>query len=388
MNYQTLDVDEFIEARVGNRSGSIDQRPLEEPDAASAKEAAPQQAATMAISVEMSRAVMQPLVLVDETSLKAALKEPELTEVTALVADHQKELDALAASAKTKLKVPLSEIEKQETHCVTPDLAPDLQHIHLQRQKILIGSGPLLAGYLRNEQTRLENLENFKIQNRLMREAHYPSSQILSIGILVILVVIEAGLNGVLFAASNDQGLFGGWLEAIVLSITNVGTAFLLGRLVLPQLNQRNLLVRGTAASLMLLGSILLVTINLLGAHYGDSKTQAAQASAIGHHPARDAAGETRVQTALEGAFVVGAQGAEAKQVQALSSSAEYQALERTFETPLRLQSFTGVFLLIIGLWAPLSLRLGMAINSMILIQDMDAVIVSISRCAQNAYGH
>ncbi len=84
------------------------------------------------------------------------------------------------------------------------------------------------------------------------------------------------------FAASSDQGLFGGWIEAFVLSLTNVGAAFLIGQLVLPQLNRRGIFVKlgATAASLSCIG--VLIAINLFGAHYRDYRAEAAKAEACG----------------------------------------------------------------------------------------------------------
>src|SRR5262249_13316763 len=191
----------------------------------------------------------------------------------------QKELDKRYARAKSQLDALSQKIEGQEKRCSAPKLEGDLQQIRFQRQKILIANGPLLADRLREERSRLADLENFKTINGLVRDAHYPSSQMLAFGVLAILVLLEAGINGVLFADSSDQGLFGGWLEALVLAITNVGAAFLFGRAVLPQLHRRGFLMKAGAAALSVAGLTALVAVNLIGAYYRDFKAAAAGAS-------------------------------------------------------------------------------------------------------------
>ncbi|MFY9639309.1 MAG: hypothetical protein WAK07_00165, partial [Rhodomicrobium sp.] len=251
--------------RVIDRSGDIDQRPLEE---RTGKESA------NAISLRRAEPeVREPSYAVERYSAVSPPKgrfEHAPRELSEIAQSLQKDLDKQYARAKSQLDALTQKIEAQEKRCLPPKLDGDLQQIRFQRQKILIANGPALADCLREEKSRLADLETFKAENGLARDAHYPSSPILAFGILSILVLLEAGINGVLFADSSDQGLFGGWLEALVLSITNVGAAFLFGRMVLPQLHRPGLIPRTGAILLCLAGAAALTAVNLVGAHYRD----------------------------------------------------------------------------------------------------------------------
>ncbi|MGB8735177.1 MAG: hypothetical protein WCD20_03490, partial [Rhodomicrobium sp.] len=253
--------------RVIDRSGDIDQRPLEE---RTGKESA------NAISLRRAEPeVREPSYAVERYSAVSPPKgrfEHAPRELSEIAQSLQKDLDKQYARAKSQLDALTQKIEAQEKRCLPPKLDGDLQQIRFQRQKILIANGPALADCLREEKSRLADLETFKAENGLARDAHYPSSPILAFGILSILVLLEAGINGVLFADSSDQGLFGGWLEALVLSITNVGAAFLFGRMVLPQLHRPGLIPRTGAILLCLAGAAALTAVNLVGAHYRDYK--------------------------------------------------------------------------------------------------------------------
>ncbi len=131
---------------------------------------------------------------------------------------------------------------------------------------------------MREERSRLAELERFQTENRISRSANYPESPLLAIGILAILVLVEACINGVLFADSSDNGLLGGWLEAMALAITNVGVAFLVGYIVLPQVNRRSLAAKAAAALLAFAGVAALMAVNLFGAHYRDFRVATAKA--------------------------------------------------------------------------------------------------------------
>ena len=255
--------------RVIDRSGDLDQRPIEE---RTGKE--------VANPISLSSAGREPSRAVEHYT--AASPPPQRlpappAELAGIAQRLQKDLDKQYAKAKSQLEQLSQKIEAQEKRCVPPKLDDDLQQIRFQRQKVLIANGQALADRLREERCRLTDLENFKRENNLTRDAHYASSPVLAFGIVSILVLAEAGINGVLFADSSDQGLFGGWLEAMVLSITNVGAAFLFGRMVLPQLHRRGFVLRVAAIVLCLAGAAALAGINLIGAHYRDFRSARGQ---------------------------------------------------------------------------------------------------------------
>ena len=271
----------------------------------------------------------------------------------------QKDLDKQHAKAKSQLETLTQKIEGQERRCVPPKLDGDLQQIRFQRQKLLIANGPALADCLREEKTSLAGLESFKAEHRLTRDAHYPSSPLLAFGILSMLVIMEAGINGVLFADSSDQGLFGGWLEALVLSITNVGAAFLFGRMVLPQLHRRGLGVKAGAFVLCLAGVAAILAINLVGAHYRDFKSEA------GPDPAPPIALKHEASLTLGGAKPGSAAATPRKAAKPAPAESpapvsapiaenertkEREAVAKLLRSPFAFDSFMSFFLFVIGL--------------------------------------
>ncbi len=342
------------DGRVIDRSGDIDQRPPEE------------RTGKDCVNVVILRPEQRPVHLPvpatqrDETVAppQKRLKAPP-RELGDMAQRLQKDIDKQYARAKSRLETLEQKIEAQEKRCIPPKLDDGLQQIRFQRQKLLIANGPALADCLREEKTRLADLDAFKAEHRLMRDAHYPSSPLLAIGILSILIIVEAGINGILFADSSDQGLFGGWLEALVLAIANVGAAFLFGRAVLPQLHRRGAGQKAGALVLCLAGAAAILAINLTGAHYRDFKSEAST------NPAPPAVLKQETVLVLGGAKLgpaasgphKGAKAAPAEpsapppaQVAGDEKAKEREAIAKLAGNPFAFGSFMSFFLFVIGL--------------------------------------
>jgi hypothetical protein len=344
--------------RIIDRSGDIDQRPPEE-RVAYAANIVPFRPAPLPEA--------EPIVTLTRLNVPPAAWAPSRRVPSAPLDDvaqrAQAALNKEFAKAKAHLQSLTQTIEAREKKCALPKLDGDLQHIRLQRQKTLIANGPALANRLREERSRLAELERFKAENRLTRDAHYPASPLLGFGILAILILVEAAINGVLFAETNDRGLFGGWLEAMALAITNVGVAFLVGSIVFPQMNRRGLPAKAGAATLSLAGVFALVAVNLFGAHYRDFRAAFAQTEL-----AREAQAAPRRDTVTPVKPIMSeAHGSKTKPAPPpfpeaaakpappadhKAKGAEIDALRKVFQSPFNLESFTSVFLLIIGLCA------------------------------------
>ena len=344
------------DGRVIDRSGDIDQRPPEE---RTGKESA------NVISLRPAERTAQLPAPVAQRYVPVPPPAPSFKsppqELAGIAQRLQKSLDKQYARAKSQLEGIAQKIEAQEKRCIPPKLEDDLQQIRFQRQKLLIANGPALADCLREEKNRLADLESFKAEHRLSRDAHYPSSPLLAFGILSILVIVEAGINGVLFADSSDQGLFGGWLEALVLSIANVGAAFLLGRVVLPQLHRRGPGLKAAGLVLCLAGLASIVAINLTGAHYRDFKSEAIP------DPAPPIALKQEASLSLGAAKQVlsassprkGAKPASAEQSPSApppvqiadnAKTKEREAIAKLLGAPFAFGSFMSFFLFVIGL--------------------------------------
>ena len=91
---------------------------------------------------------------------------------------------------------------------------------------------------LRGKQSLLKRAEDrlihFQKENDLHRDAsrHGKGYEVLGVGIIAVLFLIETLGNASFLAKGNELGLFGAYTEAIVISFANLGIAFLLGRLI------------------------------------------------------------------------------------------------------------------------------------------------------------
>ncbi len=336
--------------RVIDRSGDIDQRPAEERTSLIGAEIVPIRGRRNTNSQHEIQTYRASL-----AESEAQQQEASSAVLAGIAQRLQKELDSQFLKSRAQLEALSVKIDAQEKRCLPPKLDDDIQQIRFQRQKVLIANGPVLADCIREERNRLADLERFKAKYRLAREAHYPASQVLAVGVLLILIIFEAGINGVLFADSSDQGLLGGWLEALILSLTNVGAAFLFGRVILPQLHRSRWCLRAGAMVLTLTGVAVLSAINLTGAHYRDFRTEVAQVEPLipaPTPPKREmlsqpkSAGSQKLPKAPANITSLPPEPA----VEAPHRIKEREALAKILEAPLKFDSFLSVFLFVIGL--------------------------------------
>lgn len=120
---------------------------------------------------------------------------------------------------------------------------------------------------------RKTELESFRFEHQLLREAHFPtgSGSFLRYAFLVALIVIEGLLNATFFARGLDTGLLGGFTEAGIMAFINVLIAFLMGKFAISYCNHvralpKTLGILALAAALAVMGCI-----GLGIAHYRDS---------------------------------------------------------------------------------------------------------------------
>ena len=116
---------------------------------------------------------------------------------------------------------------------------------------------------------RKSDLEKFKAKNGITREASYPNSKILYIGIIMVILLSETSLNAYFFAKGNELGLIGGAAQALIISLINIVSAFFLGGYLVKKLNlikKSPLLKYGVIASL-LAAAVVILFFNLLVGH-------------------------------------------------------------------------------------------------------------------------
>lgn len=112
--------------------------------------------------------------------------------------------------------------------------------------------------------------DKFRAANKLARPARKTTKvgKVFKVLVLVALVMVELAVNGELLSKSNELGLVGGILEALIFAILNVGVAFLFALFAIPNLNHVKVWRKavGIVSLVAYLAAMLAVNIGL--AHY------------------------------------------------------------------------------------------------------------------------
>ena len=81
-----------------------------------------------------------------------------------------------------------------------------------------------------NAEKIAKDFNNFKTQNKLKREPHYPESYETYVAVLLALLLLESIMNGIFFARGSEFGYTGGTLIALGIATVNLAFSFFLGR--------------------------------------------------------------------------------------------------------------------------------------------------------------
>ncbi|WP_348632392.1 hypothetical protein [Mesorhizobium sp. M7A.F.Ca.CA.003.01.2.1] len=110
----------------------------------------------------------------------------------------------------------------------------------------------------------------FKEKHGLVRAARvqHGAAHIFRLSLLLFLFLVETAMNGNFLAKGNEQGFFGGILEAAAFSFINIGAALLLAVFCARLVTHRSFFVKfvGIISILFYIG--LAISINLALAHY------------------------------------------------------------------------------------------------------------------------
>lgn len=112
--------------------------------------------------------------------------------------------------------------------------------------------------------------EAFKRRHRLERTPRPPSTamQVLKIGIVALLLMVETVLNGSFLAKGSETGLLGGTTEAFAFAFLNVLGSYMFGMFGLPELSHRNWLRKLLGLLSIALYFAFAISLNLALAHY------------------------------------------------------------------------------------------------------------------------
>jgi hypothetical protein len=119
---------------------------------------------------------------------------------------------------------------------------------------------------------REEEFRQFRLRHGLTRPPRYtsPDERTLALLVLLVFVLLESILNGMFFAEGSEAGLIGGVVQALVLSILNVGVASLYALYGFPYLFHQRRVAQAVGIAGTLLFVLWLVGLNLAIGHYRD----------------------------------------------------------------------------------------------------------------------
>lgn len=114
----------------------------------------------------------------------------------------------------------------------------------------------------------LRNYKFFLYQNKLKREASYPNSKVFHWALIILAVLIESVVNCFFFAGASDLGLIGGFFQALFISLSNIGSALLIGIYILPYKNHVDTKKVTRAKTVVTIYFIFAFLLNLGAAHF------------------------------------------------------------------------------------------------------------------------
>ncbi|WP_237055001.1 hypothetical protein [Microbulbifer sediminum] len=117
--------------------------------------------------------------------------------------------------------------------------------------------------------TRMD-LEIFRLRNGLTRDAEYRESRILHYSVIFLVVILETALNSFFLSKGSELGLVGGFFQALIISLVNLGFAGFLA-FTLRNLFHASILRKGLFLCLFL-GATALTMLFVLGVgHYREA---------------------------------------------------------------------------------------------------------------------
>lgn len=118
------------------------------------------------------------------------------------------------------------------------------------------------------ERIALNNLNMFKSLNGLFREPQYPESKIFHWALVVLFLAVESIANAYFFSQASTLGLLGGAMQAIFISLVNIGTALIVGIFILPNVYHKRKINNYKAYILSSIYWAVITVFNLGTAHY------------------------------------------------------------------------------------------------------------------------
>jgi hypothetical protein len=143
--------------------------------------------------------------------------------------------------------------------------------VKLKVQRSIVESN--LKTLSKNKYEELRHLNFFKKINKIHAIARYPESSIFHFSILLLIVLVETVANSYFFAQGNDLGLLGGYTQALLISVVNVGSSLLLGQYCLRYLIHINIFLKIINFLIFFSYMVFVFIFNLGVGHYRDLRS-------------------------------------------------------------------------------------------------------------------
>jgi hypothetical protein len=120
---------------------------------------------------------------------------------------------------------------------------------------------------------RKAELESFKKENSLTRDAQYPlgAGTFLRYMVLLLLIIVEGVLNASFFSQGLNSGLLGGFTYAVILAATNVLIAFAFGKYPVRYVNHSSAALKALGYLSIVMAFTVMLSMGLGIAHFRDS---------------------------------------------------------------------------------------------------------------------
>lgn len=187
------------------------------------------------------------------------------------------EAESFLGKTKDFINKCLTDIARKMAAIVDRGVADSFYDLKIEPQKEFnkyqVNASPELIKLRVSERKARRDLNRFKADHHLQRNAVYPESHVKHFAVLFAFLLAECIANTYFFSANSDLGYLGGFFQALVVSIANVGLSYVFGWFGFTQLNHRNLMrkIIGGLSAMFYLGAI--GTFHMLIAHYRDLLT-------------------------------------------------------------------------------------------------------------------
>jgi len=154
--------------------------------------------------------------------------EPNDVEV-AVHREHERRHRDLVERTRIELQGLTAELAKREEKLPTPrNLQLEVEEASAAVERDLAADTAIVP-LRREQQLSRRNLRAFVREHQLGRDADYPRSRLLHLGVVAVIVVVESVANLSFFSEVSQLGLLGGFLLAVGASLVNVSTGLLAG---------------------------------------------------------------------------------------------------------------------------------------------------------------